>query len=221
MSGVDLDLELAPLFEERQSRVSKDPPTATIEVVRNQTDPSKGYITLEVRGFVSEDDRRLRKALSGAFTAYYAVQGAEARRIQELNPAGDTDPSGAAFAKEIARAESEDWSERASLCLIKAARDICFLGVIGYELGQLRNNGRPIPYTKEDREVFGQKRTGLSMEALIWLERGEFLIRTALQILLVSEGKAPRTKEEQWPKEAAPNSAPPLEAKAPVGSQVN
>lgn len=218
--GVDLEIELRPLLEEQDTKVSARPPQCAVEVVRDRSNPSLGYITLEVRGFVADDARRLRRSFSGALNAYTAVLATEERKVSELNPGAD--PNGEDFARILAASEIADWKERASLCLLKATRDICFLGVVGYEPGQLRLYGQPLPYATEEREVLGSKRTGLSMQALLWLEKGGFGFALATQILRVSEGKPALTKEEQWakPKEVAQKSANPFE-EAPAPSPVN
>ncbi len=199
---IDLDTELSLLFEETPSRVSTLPQKGTLEIVRDRANVAAGYIVLEVRGFLDEDDKPLRRAFLAALDAHAAVAKVEARRREELNPLGKADPAGEAFAAALVKTELGEWKNKAVLRLHVAAQHICFLGVVGYAAGQLKHRGEDIPYATEEREVLGKKRTGLATKPLAWLEAAGFTLRLAIQLLSFSAGIPLPTKEEQWTKEA-------------------
>lgn len=210
---MDLDLELTPLFEEAPSRVSIAPPQVEIECVRDSSDPTKGAISLTVRGFGEEDGRLLRRAYANAYRLLGAVHEARERRERELTPAAD--PIGAEVARVQAQAEAAPYLERASLALLKSCRDICALGVVGWPAGQLKHRGEALVYTTEEREVLGKRRHALALTPLLWLELGGFTVQLAALILVASKGERVPTKEEQWGRSETRASAPFSEAGAP------
>jgi hypothetical protein len=221
--NINFEINEEALWGVPESVVSVIPPKATVEIVLSAKEPAAGYLSFEVRGFPVEEARLLRRGINTTSDAYHAVLEYERARALALNPAGIADPAAQAFAEATSAGETQEIRRKAILRYMDAARLVCFLGVQGYAEGTLLHKGVDVPYSVEEREVFGKPRSGLARKPLALLEVSTLTIGLAQQILRVSAQQPALTKEQQWGKPApsAPEKAkaatPTLEA--PVETQ--
>jgi hypothetical protein len=219
-TGVDLELNLDDIFEPRISRVSKEPEVREVQIVTDRSDPAKGYISLRVQGLSSEDRESLGRAFEHACAVYRKVEAAKEAKAGELNP--EAEDIGSAFASGMAAASAEKWILKATEQILAAARDIAALGVVGWDEGQLRYQGKPLQYTQEKLLIQKRQRLGLATTPLRWLQAGGFLLRLASQILAVSDAEDTPSVDEQWgsKKEEVAAEPAPLDV-APSETPVN
>ena len=217
-NGIDLELDLETLFSEPPSRVSDVPEVREVEVVRDAKDPKKGFVVVRVQGLSNGDRLALGRQYDQALRVFQGVQEARANRAAQLNPDGPVDPVGVAYAMQKSSVEAEQWSVKAVQALLKACVDICALGVVGWEAGQLRYKGANVDPAQESRLILGRPRQGLCTKALQWLEAGGFSFRLAAAVFAVSDARPVLTKEQQWGKEETPRKADPLDAAGLVES---
>lgn len=215
---MNLDLELEGLFLEAPSRVSLVPAVRTVEIVASPKDPSKGFIVVQVQGLLSEDRIALGRQLQSAINVFHSVNNAKLRRAKDINPDGSVDAIGQAFAAAQTDAEAGKWATKATANLLKAAREICAVGVVGWEAGQLRYKGADLIYSQEEQLIQQRPRFGLASLPLKWLEAGGFSVALALAVLAVSDSEEVNTKEQQWGQKEVPKEGHPLDAAGHVES---
>ena len=208
--SLDLDpgYQFDALWDTPQRVVSRIPPTDDVTVkALGAKDPTTGEfsllgeVTLTVRGFSGEDHEALRRPLDQAWEAWRVVHAAIESQKAEINPMGQADAIGEKVASELVHGRLGKWAERANREVVTASRVICFLGVVGWQAGQLRHKGQDVPYSTEDRIILGKTRQGLSTLPLGLLESAGCTLTLAREILRVSDGR-PAPKEAT--KEADP-----------------